>query len=543
MGERSGSTTPGGDGAVRTYERITDAVVGLDGEFRIAFCNAAGEDVLDASEANLRGTAVQEAVPNGIGATVREGCEHALETQESIRFEEYFDSLDAWYELRVYPGESAVTVHFRDVTDRVRRENQIRRRERALQDAYEALADADRPLAKQIEGLLSIVRETLGTECGTLSSVQERTNEYTLEAVDAAEGIGLEAGRTVALDRTNCRRVVDTGRTVTIDDVGADSDAPEPDEGVANGAPAVECYLGTPIFVDGSVYGTFCFYDRDPCPGGFSDWERTFVGLLANWVGYKIERQRYRERLEASNEQLEQFAYAASHDLQEPLRMVSSYLSLLERRYDDDLDEDGQEFLAYAVDGAERMREMIEGLLAYSRVETQGDPFEPVDLEAVLEDVVDDLQFRLEETDASISIGSLPRVEGDDDQLRQVFQNLLENAVEYSGDGPPTVRITAERETACGSTPEAAESVSRSDGKWVISVSDAGIGIDPDDRERVFDVFERLHSHEEYEGTGIGLALCERVVERHGGEIWIEPDPEEGTTFRLTLPDASGAAP
>ncbi|ELY64062.1 sensor histidine kinase [Natronococcus jeotgali] len=539
MGERSGSTTPGSDGAARTYERITDAVLALDGEFRITFCNAGAERVLDASGAQLRGTAIQEAVPNGVGATVREGCEHALETQESLGFEEYFDSLAAWYELRVYPDETAVTVHFRDVTDRVRREDQLRRRERALQDAYEALTDANRPLSEQIEVLLSIVRETLGTECGALSSVQERTNEYTLEAVDAAEGTDLEAGRTVPLDRTNCKRVVDAGRTVAIEDVGADPDAPEPADGVANGAAAVACYLGTPIFVDGSVYGTFCFYDREPCPGGFSDWERTFVGLLANWVGYKIERRRYRERLEASNEQLEQFAYAASHDLQEPLRMVSSYLSLLERRYDDDLDAEAREFLAYAVDGADRMREMIDGLLAYSRVETRGDPFEPVDLETVLADVVDDLQFRLEETEATVSIGSLPRVEGDDDQLRQVFQNLLENAVEYSGDEPPTVRITADRETASGSTPDGGESVSRGDGRWVISVSDAGIGIEPDDHERVFDVFERLHSHEAHAGTGIGLALCQRVVERHGGEIWIEPDPEEGTTFRLTLPDAS----
>ncbi|MFU8869555.1 ATP-binding protein [Natronococcus sp.] len=537
MGEQSGSTTPGGDGATRAYERITDAVVALDGEFRITFCNAGSEWVLGASESALRGTPIQEALSNGVGSTIREGCEHALQTQESIRFEEFFDSLDAWYELRIYPGESAATIHFRDVTDRVRREDQLRRRERALQDAYEALADANRPLSEQVEGLLRIVRETLGTECGALSSIQEGTNEYTLEAVDAAEGIGLEPGTTIPLDSTNCQRVVAAGRTVAIEDL--ETDAPELGERAASGEGEVTCYLGTPIFVDGSVYGTFCFYDREPCPEGFSDWERTFVGLLANWVGYKLERQRYRERLEASNEQLEQFAYAASHDLQEPLRMVSSYLSLIQRRYEEELDEDGREFLTYAVDGADRMREMIEGLLAYSRVETQGDPFEPVDLEVVLEDVVDDLQFRLEETDATLSIDSLPRVQGDDDQLRQVFQNLLENAIEYSGDEPPSIHITADRKTASDSAGARGEAVPTGDGKWVISISDAGIGIDPDNRTRVFEVFERLHSHDAHAGTGIGLALCQRIVERHGGEIWIHPDPDEGTTFRLSLPDAS----
>ena len=537
MGEQSGSTTPGGDGAARTYERITDAVIALDGEFRITFCNRGSERVLGECESELRGTAVQNAVPNGVGSTVREGCEHALKTQESIRFEEYFDSLDTWYELRVYPAEMAATVHFRDVTDRIRREDQLRRRERALQDAYEALADANRPLSEQVGGLLRIVRETLETECGTLSSIQEGTNEYTIEAVDADEGIVVEPGTTVPLDSTNCQRVVAAGRTVAIEDL--DTDTPELGERAASGEGQVSCYLGTPIFVDGSVYGTFCFYDRESCPGGFSDWEQTFVGLLANWIGYKLERQRYRERLEASNEQLEQFAYAASHDLQEPLRMVSSYLTLIQQRYEEELDEDGQEFLAFAVDGADRMREMIEGLLAYSRVETQGDPFEPVDLEAVLEDVVDDLQFRLDETDATLSIGSLPRVQGDDDQLRQVFQNLLENAIEYSGDEPPSIRITADRKTATDSAGARGEAVSSGDGKWVISISDAGIGIDPDNRTRVFEVFERLHSHDAHAGTGIGLALCQRIVERHGGEIWIHPDPDEGTTFCLSLPDAS----
>jgi PAS domain S-box-containing protein len=537
MGEQSGSTTPGGDGAARTYERITDAVIALDGEFRITFCNAGSERVLGGGESEIRGTAVQDAVPNGVGSTVREGCEHALKTQESIRFEEYFESLSAWYELRVYPAETAVTVHFRDVTDRVRREDQLRRRERALQDAYEALADANRPLSEQVEGLLRIVRETLGTECGTLSSIQESTNEYTLEAVDADGGIALEAGTTVPLDTTNCQRVVTAGRTVAIEDL--ETNTPEIGERAANGEGEVTCYLGTPIFVDGSVYGTFCFYDREPCPGGFSDWEQTFVGLLANWIGYKLERKRYRERLEASNEQLEQFAYAASHDLQEPLRMVSSYLSLIQQRYEEELDEDGREFLAFAVDGADRMREMIEGLLAYSRVETQGDPFEPVDLETVLEEVSTDLQVAIDDDGGELTIGSLPTVEGDRSQLRRLFQNLLENAVEYSGDEPPSINITADRKTATDSASTRGEAVSSGDGKWVISISDAGIGIDPDNRTRVFEVFERLHSHDAHAGTGIGLALCQRIVERHGGEIWIHPDPDEGTTFCLSLPDAS----
>ena len=226
-------------------------------------------------------------------------------------------------------------------------------------------------------------------------------------------------------------------------------------------------------------------------------------------------------RLERSNERLEQFAYAASHDLQEPLRMVSSYLRLVNNRYADALDEEGREFVAFAVDGADRMRDMIDGLLEYSRVQTGGDPFEPVDLEAVLEDVREDLQVRIEETDAEVTAESLPTVRGDESQLRQVLQNLLENAIKYSGEEPPQVHVSADR----------------AGDERVIAVADEGVGIDPDHHEQVFQVFKQLHGGEEQSGTGIGLALCKRIVERHDGEMWIESVPGEGATFYFTLPD------
>ncbi|SER73493.1 PAS domain-containing protein [Natrinema salaciae] len=229
--------------------------------------------------------------------------------------------------------------------------------------------------------------------------------------------------------------------------------------------------------------------------------------------------------LEESNRRLEQFAYAASHDLQEPLRMVSSYLTLVERRYADALDEDGAEFIEFAVDGADRMQEMIDGLLDYSRVDTQGDPFRAVDCEAVLDDVLADLEVRIDETDAEIDVGPLPRVHADPGQLRQLFQNLVDNAITYSGDGTPRISVFAEND---GPT-------------WTVSVRDRGIGIEPDDADRIFRVFDRLHSHEEYAGTGIGLALCRRIVERHDGEIAVDSEPGEGSTFTVTLPAVSDA--
>ncbi|QLG48847.1 PAS domain-containing sensor histidine kinase [Natrinema halophilum] len=246
--------------------------------------------------------------------------------------------------------------------------------------------------------------------------------------------------------------------------------------------------------------------------------DEIFAGMLV--VQDITERREYQRKLEESNERLEQFAYAASHDLQEPLRMVTSYLQLIESRYGDALDEDGEEFLEFAVDGAERMRNMIDGLLEYSRIETRGDPFEPVDLDDVLDDVREDLQMRIDESDAEITTDDLPRVHGDASQLRQVFQNLLSNAIEYSGDKPPQVDISATRDNE----------------RWIISVRDNGVGIDPDEQERIFEVFQRLHTFEEYSGTGIGLALSRRIVERHGGEIWVDSEPGEGSTFSFTLP-------
>lgn len=236
--------------------------------------------------------------------------------------------------------------------------------------------------------------------------------------------------------------------------------------------------------------------------------------------------ERALQQVEASNERLEQFAYAASHDLQEPLRMISSYLQLLDDRYSDALDEDGQEFVDFAVDGAERMQTMIDDLLQYSRIDTQGDPFEPVDLDTVVDDACTDLQVRIDESDAVITTEELPHVEGDSSQLRQLVQNLLENAIEYSGDEPPRIHVSAEKRGHM----------------WEISVSDEGIGIEPDDQKRIFEIFQRLHTVDEHDGSGIGLALCQRIVERHNGEIWVDSEPGNGSTFSFTIP-ASGEIP
>ena len=226
------------------------------------------------------------------------------------------------------------------------------------------------------------------------------------------------------------------------------------------------------------------------------------------------------ERLSNSNEQLDHFASIASHDLQEPLRMISRYLELLEYRYADELDEDAREFIHFAVDGADRMKVMVDGLLQYSRLGTRMAPLEPTDTSALLETIHNDLQVRIAETGASIAVDPLPTVIADREQLSQLFRNLLLNALKYRGDEPPRIHVGAERV----------------DDTWQFSVTDNGIGIDPADHDRIFDLFDRLHTPDEHDGSGIGLALCRRIAERHGGEIWVESEHGSGATFYVTLP-------
>ena len=229
--------------------------------------------------------------------------------------------------------------------------------------------------------------------------------------------------------------------------------------------------------------------------------------------------------LARSNAELEQFAYIASHDLQEPLRMITSYLQIIEEDYKGKLDEDADEYIGFAVDGAKRMQTLINDLLKYSRVGTKGKSFVPISTETTLSEALDNMKVTIDETKAVITHDQLPTVLGDDAQLTQVFQNLLSNAIKFRGNSAPQIHVGVEQ------TPK----------EWVFSVRDNGIGIDMKYAERIFTIFQRLHAREEYPGTGIGLAVVKKIVERHGGRIWVESPPESGSTFYFTLPTTGGS--
>jgi len=239
----------------------------------------------------------------------------------------------------------------------------------------------------------------------------------------------------------------------------------------------------------------------------------------------KMELEQILEDLKRSNSDLESFAYVVSHDLQEPLRMVTSYLGLLEQRNKGKLDEDSQEFIRYAVDGSNRMKILITGLLSYSRVGTRGSEFSTTNIEEVFSQALSNLKFVVEDSGAQVSHDPLPTLQADGNQLISLFQNLVGNAIKFRGDTIPEVHVGV-----------------KEDGNyWVFSVRDNGIGIDPKNSERIFVVFQRLHGRDEYPGTGIGLAICKRIIERHGGRIWVESQPGKGSTFYFTLPKNGGS--
>jgi light-regulated signal transduction histidine kinase (bacteriophytochrome) len=227
--------------------------------------------------------------------------------------------------------------------------------------------------------------------------------------------------------------------------------------------------------------------------------------------------------LERSNRDLEQFAYVASHDLSEPLRTVGGFVRLLEARYKGRLDEDADEFIHFAVDGVRRMQRLIDDLLQFSRVGRAEAPRDAVDLAALVPDVLEGLHDAIDRSAAEVQLAALPVVLGDAAQLAQLFQNLLSNALKFTDGHPARVRVTAQPSAEL----------------WQLAVIDDGIGIDPSAARRIFQMFQRLHVAEAYDGTGIGLAICERIVERHGGRIWVEPGPGGvGSAFRFTLPSA-----
>jgi NO-binding membrane sensor protein with MHYT domain/signal transduction histidine kinase len=321
-------------------------------------------------------------------------------------------------------------------------------------------------------------------------------------------------------------RVIESGKPAWIRDLKLEGESPRR----AAAALDVRGAFGFPVLVQGEVVAVLEFFSHR-----VEEPDEELLSVMSNvgaQLGQVVERTRAHqeiarntEDLARSNAELEQFAYVASHDLQEPLRMVASFTQLLARKYDGRLDADADEYIRYAVDGAQRMQKLILDLLSYARLSTKGLSPQPIDAASLCETAIDQLRQSIQEKNAVVTVDPLPTVLGYGTQLTQLFQNLIGNGLKYSNRQRPEVHVSA---------------VPAGD-HWVFSVRDNGIGIEPQYFERIFQMFKRLHTREQYSGTGIGLALCQKIVARHRGRIWVESQPGLGSNFQFTIPRAESA--
>jgi PAS domain S-box-containing protein len=417
-----------------------------------------------------------------------------------------------------------------DITER----KQSEQRE-AIENAVARYLGSEDSLADAVRGIMQVMCERLDWACAARWSLDETQNRLhcieTWSVDDPAVRAFLEvSGRETFVPGTSglIRRVLATGNSVWVADV-----TEKPD--FLRGPLAKSCGLhgafALPVLMGEKVLGAIEFFSREPRHP--DKWLLQITVSVGRQIGQLMARRQAEEdarnaheelevkarELERSNEELQQFAYVASHDLQEPLRMVSSYTQLLKRRYSDRFDGDAKEFMDFIVDGAARMKQLIEDLLAYSRVGTRGRELSRTDSGVALEKALVNLRVAQEASGAEVTHDDMPEVVADGAQLTQVFQNLIGNAMKFRTEEKPRIHVSAETRERV----------------WVFGVRDNGIGLDAQYADRIFMMFQRLHNKAEYPGTGIGLAICKKIVERHGGRIWVESQPGKGSTFGFTI--------
>jgi PAS domain S-box-containing protein len=423
-----------------------------------------------------------------------------------------------------------------DITER----KQAEQRE-AIEHAVARHLGGEESLEDAIRGIMQVMCERLDWACAARWSLDESQNRLhcveTWSVDDERIRAFLENSRRetfVPGSGGMIRRVLTTGESVWVPDVTQKPDFMRAPMAAAAGLKGA---FALPVRTGDKVLGAIEFFSREP--RNPDKWLLQITVNIGNLIGQLMARRqaegamrRAYEELEVkareltrSNEELQQFAYVASHDLQEPLRMISSYTQLLARRYGEHLDGDAKEFMAYIVDGAARMKQLIEDLLAYSRVGTRGRDFQKIDSNASLSRALANLRTAIESSGAQVTHDRLPEVVADGAQLSQIFQNLIGNAIKFRADEPPRIHVGAETR----------------DQVWVFTVKDNGIGLDTQYADRIFMMFQRLHNKAEYPGTGIGLAIVKKIVERHGGRIWVESEPGKGATFGFTLARQQGA--
>ncbi len=579
-------------------ESITDGFFALDPDWRFTYINSEGERLIGFRRDQMMGKVVWEAYPEAVGTIFQEQYVRAMEQRVPVDFEAYYGPLNVWLRVRAYPADTGgISVFYEDITERKLAERALRESEERYRSLFEQITDgifvtdydgryADvNPAGCQMFGYTR--DEMLNLTISDVIEPRERQRLPTQFALLATEDIVRNDWQFVRKDRSSftgelvARRLPDGRYQGVVRDITLRKryeDALRESEERFRTLADNMSQLAWMADAEGSItwfnkrwYNYTGTTAEETRRGGWQHvihpehlkrvmkrlrhsfesgavWEDTFPlrrseghyrwflsralpirdanGRVARWFGTSTdidEQLQTEQELRRANQDLEQFAYSASHDLQEPLRTVVVYSQLLGKRYSDQLDEEAYSLLTQIVGGAKRMSELLADLLAYTRIGSPGEEaVAPTSANPVLREVLNDLSQMLTESAGAISSDNLPTLLVRPSHLRQLLQNLLSNALKYRNDGePPRIHVSAVRESSM----------------WRMSVTDNGIGIAPKYHEQVFGIFKRLHSNNaKYDGTGIGLAICQKIVDRYGGRIWLDSQEGHGSTFHFTLP-------
>ncbi|MFC6974121.1 ATP-binding protein [Halomicroarcula sp. GCM10025709] len=521
-------------------DRMADAFFALDRNWEFTYLNERGREIIRSAAsdrvatAELVGRNIWQIIPGAIGTEFYDRYHEAMDEQSPVSFEARYDALDTWFEVRAYPSATGLSVYFRDITDRVEREQSIAEREEALREMYRVTAQKETSLESKVEALLGIGKDLLRTEFAALSRIEGQT--YVFEITDTPED-GPEPGDTVPLSTTNCERAIDEEETLVLSDIA--EQAPELTDRAGFTEQGIACYLGTPVVVDGSVTGTFCFYDRGARTEPFADWEVTLVELMGNWVSYERERQRREQALTRERNRMADFANFVSHDLRNPLSVATGHLDLIEAEYDGD-----PEHVRKVESALERMDALIEDVLTLARSGDRVVEASPVDAESTARTAWAGVDTEAE----TLEIVDSFTLDGDENRLRQLFENLFRNAVEHGSTGNRTESDDSVEHGSTDSRPEADDSVERTDvedgdGRDGVTVrvgplsddsgffvADDGSGIPADERDQVFEKGYTTAT----EGTGLGLRIVREIAKAHSGNVSVTESDDGGARFDVS---------
>jgi PAS domain S-box-containing protein len=508
-------------------ESTTDAFVALDRDWRYTYVNQRAGQLFNRRPEDLVGKNIWQEFPEAIGQKFYHAYHRALAEQRMIQLEEYYPPWERWYENRIYPSQEGLSIFFQDITLRKLAEIALQRSEKRYRTLVIATSQAvwlndSQGLPKEFSSWLALTGQTEDEVKGGgwLNAIHPEDREQAVQAWNYAF-------ETKSQCFTQYQIKVENGtyRHFAVRIVPVFDNDEEILEWVGAHTDITERVLAEQALKEANERLEFKVQERTQ------------------------ELQLLNTELQRSNQELAQFAYVASHDLQEPLRAIMGYTQILEEEYENRFDQSAQEYMHYITDGAKRMQQLIRDLLAYSHVGTRGKAFTTTDCNVVLNQALSNLQVAITESKATIIHDPLPRVIGDKTQLVQLFQNLIGNAIKFHSSQPPQIHIGAVRGKAAKEnylspyTPQAAQDPAswenipntHSFQECLFWVRDNGIGIKSEYCDRIFEIFRRLHTRREFPGTGIGLAICKKIVERHDGRIWAESQPGVGTVFYFTL--------